>query len=108
MESREPGDTGLGNPSEQCAGPLEGRAETKPSGAMHSVSSTLTGITRKQQGVYRGGEVGRKNRQGGPEAKRENAMSLRAATRAKADEEGVRETRGCDIRYRLGGLGRED
>lgn len=52
--------------------------------------------------------MGGKNRQGGPEAKSQNAMRLRAATRAKADEEGVRETWDWDIRYRLGGLGRED
>lgn len=75
---------------------------------MHSVSSALTGITRKQQRIYRGREVGGKTRQGGPEAKRQNAMRLRAATRAKADEKEVRETWDCDIRYRLGGLGRED
>lgn len=108
MKSREPGGAELGNPSGQCAGPLEERAETKPQGAMHSVSSTLTGITRKQQRIYRGREVGGKKQAGGPEAKSQNAMRLRAATRAKADKKGVRETWECDIRYRLGGLGRED
>lgn len=52
--------------------------------------------------------MGRKKQAGEPEAKRQNAMRLRAATQAKADEEGVRKTQDCDIRYRLGGLGRED
>lgn len=40
--------------------------------------------------LQRKGRWGGKKQAGGPEAKRQNAMRLRAATRAKADEEEVR------------------
>ena len=59
MEFREPEDAGLGNPSGQCAGPLEGRAETTIR------SHALSELNLNWDNQEAAGDLQRKGRWGG-------------------------------------------